>query len=94
MIKITNFINYYDRNYEQYFEDTDMLEYKEDVLKYIINETLMGIKENIDKADMKECIAINIRQYFQDAYVESTDLAPEDVENDSYEFIYQYDILD
>ena len=37
MIKITNFINYYDRNYEQYFEDTDMLEYKEDVFRYIID---------------------------------------------------------
>ena len=94
MIKITNFINYYDRNYEQYFEDTDMLEYKEDVLKYIINETLMGIKLNVDKAEIQECIAVNIRQYFQDTYIESTDVAPEDAEKDSYEFIYQYSILD
>ncbi len=94
MIKITDFINYYDRNYEQYFEGTDMLEYKEDILRYIINETLIGIKENVDKADLQECVAINIRQYFQDTYIESTDVAPEDAENDSYEFIYQYTILD
>lgn len=67
-----------------------MLEYKEDILRYIINETLIGIKENVDKADLQECIAINIRQYFQDTYIESTDVAPEDAENDSYNWIYQY----
>lgn len=94
MIKITDFIHYYERSYNQYFEDSDMLEYKEDVLRYIITETLTGIKENVDSADIQECIAVNIRQYFQDSYIESSDVAPEDAENDSYEFIYQYTIMD
>ncbi len=94
MIKITDFINYYEKSYNQYFEDSDMLEYKEDILRYIINEVLMGIKENVDVAEIQECIAINIRQYFQDTYIESSDIGPEDIENDSYTFIYQYSILD
>lgn len=94
MIKVTDFVNYYEKSYLQYFEDSDMLEYKEDILRYIINEVLMGIKENVDISELQECIAVNIRQYFQDTYIESSDIAPEDAENDSYTFIYQYTILD
>lgn len=94
MIKITNFINYYQKSFQEFFDGCDMLEYEENVLDYIINETLRGIKDNIDISEIQECVAISIRQSFQDSYIESTDISPEDAESDSYEFVYQYRILD
>lgn len=94
MIKVTDFIHYYSTNFQLFFEGCDMLEYEEDVLNYILNESFTSFYFNSDMSEIKECVALNIRQYFQDNYSDSSDVSPEDAENDAYEFIYQYDILE
>lgn len=91
MINITDFYHYYNNSYDAYFDSTDMLEYKEDVLRFIVSQTFEMI-HGYDLADIQEAVSINIRQYFQDEFIESSEV--DEVENDSYVFMYQYNIMD
>lgn len=94
MFDITKLYNYYSNNFDDFFKDDELREMKDEVFIYILNEISIGLTENKKSYDMMEDIANNARQYYHDSYYESSGNEILESEEDIYDFLYQYNIVD
>lgn len=78
-MEITREYNILHDNFKEYFLDTKIIPYFEDVISYILNDGYMGICTDMDNSEILEMIALQSEDYFSE-----TDM------NVSRDFIYSF----